>query len=64
MDQQNFIDLYMDGEISMTDLFKLYKELGEEGHKLEFYQPILEYVKEHKDVVRLNAGFVPRRYAR
>ena len=64
LEQQKLIDLYIKGDISEEDLFDLYKETGEEGHQLEFYQPILEYMKEHKDVVRLKAGFVPRRYAR
>jgi len=64
LEQQPLLDSYVEGEISDCDLLTLYEETGDEGHDLEPYKPFFQFVKEHKDTVRLYAGFVPRRFAK
>ena len=41
----------------------MYYYVGDEGHHLEPYTPLLRLAKNNSSLVNLVAGFVPRRFA-
>lgn len=58
-------DYLQNGTITTFEEFvNEYNENGTKGHDLEAYHPLLEYAKDHKDCIRVHAGFLPCSFAR
>ena len=62
LEQQSLINSYLHDNIDEEELFKKYKETGDEGHDVEKYTPLLKYAKENFTSITLNGSFVPRYY--
>jgi arsenite methyltransferase len=63
-EMQEILEDYQAQKIHFDEMVVRYKQIGTEGHNLQPYKPLLEYIKEAQGSVKLHAGFLPRTYAR
>jgi uncharacterized iron-regulated protein len=63
-EMQEILEDYQAQKIPFDEMVVRYKQIGTEGHNLQPYKPLLEYIKEARGSVKLHAGFLPRTYAR
>lgn len=50
--------------MSFEDLVENYTTIGTEGHKIASLLPILSKARENSETIKLQAGFIPRTYAK
>jgi uncharacterized iron-regulated protein len=65
-EMQDLLDDYIRNDVIYTfeEFKQKYREIGNEGHDLEPYRPLLDFAKDNPDTVMVHAGFIPREYAR
>ena len=62
-EQQVLLDGFADGTFGWPEMIDQYAQ-GTEGHGLEPYRPLLQLARDHRDKLKLHAGFIPRSFAR
>ena len=60
LEHQGLINSYLQNDIDEKELLAKYSEIGDEGHEVEKYTPLLRYAKENFTTVNVNGAFVPR----
>jgi len=64
LEHQGLINSYLQNDIDEKELLAKYSEIGDEGHEVEKYTPLLRYAKENFTTVNVNGAFVPRKFAK
>ena len=62
-EMQTLLDRYVAGRISFEEMYDIYKRIGTEGFRLEYYKPLFELARENPEAVKLHGGFLPKTYA-
>ena len=61
IDDQKLLDSYMKNDItSEQDFLQQYENTSSEGHDIDKYFPILNYVKANNSTVSVKGSFIPR----
>lgn len=63
-EMQPLLDDFCCRSMTFADLVKEYRTIGTEGHVLDPYRDLLEFIQSNHPNVRLHAGFISKKYAR
>lgn len=61
---QDELDKYQTSEISFDELLERYNKIGTECHEISSIKPLLLKARENSETIKLQAGFIPRTYAK